>query len=182
MVLCAAFPTIIGAFMIVGIGDHREVCMQCLQLLVRTIAGVAQAVIRQRQDFIGGKNTRGKFRAAIIAATAIFIDIIAHVQDKINVVTGGGMSISIEFTEAQIGAGEYRDVKFGRFAHRQGLGAANRRDAPIGRDETEPMPFARRQLIHGDFYRMVAPWPSDHFAATCNFDKILTFGNFDAHF
>ena len=168
--------------MIVGIGNHWEVCMQRLQLLVRTIAGIAQAVIRKRQDFICREYPRGKLCAAIISTTAIFIDIIAHVQHKINVVARGGMAISVEFTEAQIGAREYGHVEFRRLAHRQGLGATDRRNAAIGRDEAEPMPFAGRKIINGDFDRMVAPWPGDHFATARNLDKILTFGNFDAHF
>ena len=182
MVLRAAFPTVIGGFMIVGIDDHREVRVQRLQLRVRTIAGIAQTVIRKRQDFIRREHACGKFRAAIISATAIFIDIIAHVQHEINIVARGGMAISVEFTEAQIGAREYRDVEFRRLAHGQRLGTTNRRNAAIGRDEAEPMPFAGRKIIDGDFDRMVAPWPGDHFAATRNFGKILAFGNFDTHF
>ena len=79
MVLGAALPRIIGAFMIVGVWNDGEVRVQRLQLRVGAIACIAQAIIRQRQDFIRREYPCCKFRAAIVPSTAIFLDIVAHV-------------------------------------------------------------------------------------------------------
>ena len=102
MVLRAALPAVICAFMVVGVGDHREIRVQCLQLLVRAVAGVAQAVIGERQYFALGENPRRKFRTAIISAAPIFIEIIAHVQYKVDVIARCRVSVSVEFAKTQI--------------------------------------------------------------------------------
>ena len=44
------------------------------------------------------------------------------------------------------------------------------------------MPLAGREIVDGNLDRMVAPGPSHHLSAACNFYKIAAFGNFHAHF
>ena len=78
--------------------------MQCLQLCIHAIACVTQTVIRQRQDFVCREKPRRKLCTAVIAPAAIFIDIVAHVEHKIDVITGSSMAVCVEFAEAQIGA------------------------------------------------------------------------------
>ena len=156
--------------------------MHRLQLRVRAIAGIAQAIIRQRQNFACRENPGGEFGPDIVTTPAIFINIIAHVQHEINVVARGSVAIGIKFSKAQIGAGEDGNVELGSLADGQGLCAANGGDAAIGRDEAEPIKFAGLQAINGDLHRMVAPRPGDHLTASDNLCKVPRVGHFDPHF
>ena len=118
MVLCPAFPSIVRTFMVIGVGDHRKAGVKRLQLRVHSVTCIAQAVVRQGEYLVIREHTFGKLRAAVITAACIFVNIIAHVQHQIDVVTLGRMTIRVEFAEAQIGAGEYCNVEIGRLAHR----------------------------------------------------------------
>ena len=156
--------------------------MQRLQLCIHAIACVTQTVIRQRQDFVCREKARRKLWAAVISPTAIFIDIVTHVEHQIDVITRSSMAVCVEFAEAQIGAREDRNVELCGLANGQSLGPANRRYAAIGCNETEPMPLAGREIVDGNLNRMVPPGPCHHLSAACNFYKIAAFGNFHAHF
>jgi len=45
VVLRAAFPAVVGAFVIVHRCNHRQACVQCLEIGIDPIAGIAQPVI-----------------------------------------------------------------------------------------------------------------------------------------
>ena len=102
--------------------------MQGLQVSIHPVTGITHAVIGQCENFGLRHHPAGKFRACIISARAIFIDIIAHMQHRINIIALRCVAIGVEITIAQIGAGKDGEVEFFRFTGGQGFGFANRRN------------------------------------------------------
>ncbi len=127
VILCPIAPGIIGDLVVVPDGDPRRGGVGRLQVRIGFIKRVALAVIVQRDDLGRGVDDPTKPRRdfAAIAIDAIFIDVIAQMQHRIERIgAGGDRLIAVEIPERVIRAGAYGEIDRLDGALRQGLGAA----------------------------------------------------------
>jgi len=84
--------------------------MQALEILIRAVRGVTQAVVSQSDDLIARCNAA--IRVALIlrriSAAAVLINIVAQMHRKIDIIDLGCMGIGIEIAKAEVRAGENR--------------------------------------------------------------------------
>ncbi|MNN36553.1 hypothetical protein D3C81_1504540 [compost metagenome] len=129
MVLRAAFPAVVGDFVVVPQRHHRCHLVQFLQVCVGAITGQAHAVVEQRHHLVivcRQDIALGNPILRFVGPDAVLIDVVADVQPQIHVVAFGGVCVGVEPTDGQVGAGEQAEFEAGHLADRQGTRAANR--------------------------------------------------------
>ena len=87
VILCAGPVSVIGAFMIVPGANPGRGGMGGLQVGIGLVLGMAPAIVRQRDNFRGGfvQAPDGGADLAAIPVDAVFIDIIAQMDDRIEI-------------------------------------------------------------------------------------------------
>ena len=166
MVLGAAFPAVIGRFMIVPQCNHRRHLVQPLEVGVSPIGSVTQAIVGDRQNFrVGHQCAPHDALTGPYRRIAIFVDIVADMQPQVEIVARRSMGIGVEPAIGQVGTGKDAQAKALHVALRQRPGAADRRFAAIRRDEAIPVGRARLKPVNCHFRCPVAIAAGAHRAA-----------------
>ncbi len=113
MILCAALPRIVGIFMVVGLGEHREGLVDALQIGVGAITRIAQAIVGEHDRLVPWlDHASGQCLAERgISADRIFVEIVADMDDEVDILALRGVRIGVEISEGQVGAGKQRQCK-----------------------------------------------------------------------
>jgi len=98
-------------------------------------------------------------------AAIIFVEIVAAMDDQVDIVARGGMAIGVEIAKGQVGAGKETDAEAGYVPLRQGAGAADPADPAIGGDEAVEIPLARLKAGNGYFRGVIGIGAGRDFAA-----------------
>ena len=180
MILRAILIGVIGQFMIVPLGDHREGGVQRLKIRVEPVGGVAQAIVGQRHHLVRRFDDpagNGVFQTGIMTAI-IFIEIVAAMDDQVDIVAHGGMAIGVEEAKGHVGAGEEADAEARHITLRQGAGAADPADRAIRRDEPIEIPLAGLKASDGDLRCVIGIGAGGDFAARHDLGKGRIGGDF----
>ena len=126
MVLRAANPRIVCAFMIIPKAQERVGRMHGERSGVALILRMALSVIVKRDDFmrrfvLAADDFR---RLAAPFIRAIFVNIITRMQNEVDGVVFGDRIIGVEIAELEIGTGNKRNAEFVHGADGQGACAA----------------------------------------------------------
>ncbi len=158
---------VVRQFMIVPLGNHREGGVQRLKIGIEPVRGVAQAIIGQRHHLVRRFDDAAGHRLlqAGIMAAIIFVEIVAAMDDQVDIVPRGGMAIGVEIAKGQVGAGKETDAEAGYVPLRQGAGAADPADPAIGGDEAVEIPLARLKAGNGYFRGVIGIGAGRDFAA-----------------
>ena len=84
-----------------------------LKVRVRTILRIAQTIVRQRDDFFRRlwDPTNGLAPFSRIFAGAIFVNVIANMENQIDIAATGNGLIGVEPTCWEVGARNQRDIQ-----------------------------------------------------------------------
>ena len=104
MVLCATAPGVVGDLVVVPDRDPRVLPVPLLQVRVGSVLGVAGAVIVEGDDLAIGLRDPPETRAVTVANVRVLVDIVAEVQDGIEVGAVGNAAIRIEVAGRKVGA------------------------------------------------------------------------------
>ena len=184
MILRAILIGVIGQFMIVPLGDHREGGVQGLKIRVEPVGGVAQAIVGQRHHLVrrfDDPARNGVFQTGIMTAI-IFIEIVAAMDDQIDIVAHGGMAIGVEEAKGHVGAGEEADAEARHITLRQRAGAADPADRAIRRDEPIEIPLAGLKTSDGDLRCVIGIGAGGDVAARHDLGKGRISGDFGPQF
>ena len=180
MVLRTTGPGVVGEFMIVPDGYRREQLMQPLQVGITPVGRIAAAVIFEAVDFAGRieQSPRQLVLGFGIPPLRIFIDVIAEVEDQVDVIAGRRMGIGIEPASWQIGAGKHRDLVPVQFPDRQGFGPANVGARQVRGGKAVEIPASRIEIGDGDTGAPVVFDRRQRLAAFHHPAKLRILGNF----
>jgi len=121
--------------MIVPHGDHRHLLMKLLQRRIAAIAGVAQAIVGECDRSVQWQHLAPRQRPVRVGALGVFVDIVAEVDSEVDVPAACRIGISVEPTEADVGAGKDAEPELVGIAFGQSAGppgAAHRRPGAAG--------------------------------------------------
>ena len=124
--------------------------MKLGKVRVGAIAGIALTVLSEMHDLAGrGKAAqRSQAGLGVGACDGGFVDVVACVDRKVDVVTRGGVGIGVEPARRSIGAGEDGDAERGRVAIGQGARATRVGDLTVWRDKAIVQPAPSRKVIN----------------------------------
>lgn len=111
---------IVGSFMIIPYGDEGKLLMQAHQHRIEFDGGIPQAVICQAYDFV----VRQLLTDGTYYTIFVFIDIIAQMEDRVDIIALPDGFIGIVITGWVIGTGNKGKAKLAAAAHRCRFGPA----------------------------------------------------------
>ena len=97
---------VVGGFVVIPDSNHRELLMHRLQIFVGFILRMALTIIRQGDHFVG--RLRIALREITVLAGPVLVQVIAKVQDKIQIRMIGHGPVYGEKSVGIVGAGNHR--------------------------------------------------------------------------
>jgi len=159
VILGAPFPGVVGAFVIVPHHHHRRRGVKALKIGIRAIGGMAESIVgegdrlrRRVEDSAGHGFARRRVFAAFI-----FVEIVAEMDEQIEVAAAGGMGVGVEMAEGEVGAGKDAEGEARGLAFGQGAGAARRRDGASAVAEAVMIGPAGLQAGGDRLHAMIVP-------------------------
>ncbi len=145
----AVAPGVVGGLVVVLHGDHRQAAVKLSKVGIGAVAGVALAVFGEVHDLAGrGEVAQGGHAGLCIGpGERGFVDVVAGVDGKVDVVARGGMGVGVEPARCSVGAGEHRDAERCGVAIGQCACAASVGDLTIWCDEAIVQPAAGGQVV-----------------------------------
>jgi hypothetical protein len=166
VVLGAVHPRVVRALVIVPYGDEGVLAMHRLQIGVFAIVCVAPSIVVEAHDLVRRiVRTRGAVRAR-----RIFVNVVAEVQDGVEIEALSDAAVSVEIAVRVARARHHREAKAIHAAVRRGARAAHRRRA-IESDESIVVRGRRREPGNVDLDGVVAILVGPEFAALYDVGK-----------
>ena len=142
MILGAAAPGVIGELVIVPLRHDGIDLVHPLQIGVGAVAGVAQMVVTDGQQFACRVQhaTRHDRLGVGVRALRVFVDVVADMHDDVEVAALTGVRVGIEPAKAEIRAGHEAEPESRSLAYGQGAGPTDLTRAAIWCDEAIEIP------------------------------------------
>jgi hypothetical protein len=106
--------------------------MRLLEILVRLVSRIAQAVVRQRDGLAWRLGYSIDSDAGAVFALAELVDVVADMHHRIEIGTSGDCAVDVEEAGGIVRARDQRKPHARRAARWKGPGSADRRLLPIG--------------------------------------------------
>ena len=167
MFIGAATPGPIGEFVIIDGGDQGQGGMHGLQIRIAMVLIIATAVICQGFALMQRLKWPADVRSGGLAGgggVGGFVDVIAQVQKKLDVVPGRQGAVGIEKTCIELAAGGLGKAQMGDAYARKGAGAAAGGGLAEGVEPKE-VAAVRSQASGIGMHRMVTSGAGEHLAA-----------------
>ena len=106
VILCTIAPGVIAYFVVVPHRDHRMRGMHGLQIRVGLVLGMPAPIVGERNDFVRWiRQPAELFRVLCrVSSEPVIVQVIAEVNDRIEVVTVRDLAVSVEIPVGIIGA------------------------------------------------------------------------------
>ena len=114
MILGTTGPAVVGRFVVVPDGDQRRRSAQGLEIGIRVVLGIAQAVVVEADDLTIGLElaVAGGILGLAIASGAVLVDVVTQMQPSVvgvGCIDGGGAAVGGKgFCGCEIGTGKDR--------------------------------------------------------------------------
>ena len=158
VVLGSALPGVVGGLVVVPGDDEGHLGVQALEVHVALVLRVPLAVVREGEDLVGGlvPPDVGVALAVAVLARTVLVDVVAHVQHRVQVGAVREVAVGAEPARLEVGARDHPEsqVGRGRRRRRRGPGAAGGADV-ASPGEAVVVRAARQQAGHVDLDRVV---------------------------
>jgi hypothetical protein len=104
VVLRAVAPGVVGELVVVVDGHEGILLVHGPQVAVELVPGVPQPVVRQGDDLVVRIVVSARQALETVAPALVLVDVVAHVEDGVEVIAAGQVRVSVEVARLVVGA------------------------------------------------------------------------------
>ncbi len=149
-------PRVVGRFVVIPGGDEREQLVDPARVDVELVLAVALAVVGQGHDLRGG--IVGAVLRETGRAGPALVEVVAQVDDGIEIVPAGQGGVGVEEAVLVVGAADDTEAQALDDPDRRRLGAPGDRAGPLGGEAVE-VPLPCLEATHVDLHGVVPLGP-----------------------